>query len=77
MHKDTVKTLWLSAFSPKIKLNTVKHVLNGHSKRRPKLACKDRLLLFADCNDHVTFTESRGDDFIIVIGNVEQYILIE
>ena len=34
-------------FVPKIKLNTVKPVLSGHSKTRPKLGFQDRLSLNA------------------------------
>ena len=40
-------TLFDSFFSSKIKLNTVKSVVNSYSKRRPKLHFQDRLLLIA------------------------------
>ena len=40
-------TLFDSFVSSKIKLNTVKSVVNSYSKRRPKLNFHDRLLLIA------------------------------
>ena len=40
-------TLFASFVSSKIKLNTVKSVVNSYSKRRQKLNFRDRLLLIA------------------------------
>ena len=45
--QDTQLNTVSCIFLPKIKLNTVKHVLSGHSKRRPKLGFQDPLSLNA------------------------------
>ena len=46
MQLNTISCIFL----PKSKLNTVKPVLSGHSKRRSKIGCQDRLSL--NCREH-------------------------
>ena len=45
--KTSKQLITISFFSSKIKLNTVKPVLSGHSKRRPKIDFQDQLPLNA------------------------------